>query len=64
MIVNVDYMLVLNAVTIRQWTLPCRGLRLAKLLDSREDIVGVVVTEVVDSDSGFLPSHVSQEILW
>ena len=36
-----------------QWTLTCSGLQLAKQLDSREDIVRVIVTEVVDSAFGF-----------
>ena len=45
-----------------QWTLTlCSGLQLVKQLDSREDIVRVMVTEVVDSVSGFLPSQILQE---
>ena len=38
----------------------CSGLQLAKQLDSQKDIV-IVVMEIVDSVSGVLPSHVSQE---
>ena len=37
--------------------------QLAKQLDSWEDIVGVVITEVVDSDFGFLRSQVLWEEL-
>ena len=44
--------------TTRQWTLTSSGLQLAKQFDSREDIVRVIVTEVVDSAFGFLPSQV------
>ena len=33
----------------------------AKQLDSQEDIVRVIVTEVVDSAFGFLPSQVLRE---
>ena len=47
--------------TTRQWTLTCSGLQLAKQLDSREDIVRVIVMEVVGSASGFLPSQVLRE---
>ena len=44
----------------QQCTLTYSGLQLAKQLESREDIVMVIVTEVVDSVSGFgLPSHMS-----
>ena len=39
----------------------CSGLQLAKRLDSREDIVRAIVTEVVDSAFGFLPSQVLRE---
>ena len=39
----------------------CSGLQLAKQLDSREDIVRVIVTEVVDSAFSFLPSQVLRE---
>ena len=46
---------------MRQWTLTCSGLQLAKQLDSREDIVRVIVMEVVYSAFGFLPSQVLQE---
>ena len=42
-------------------TLTCSGLQLAKQLDSQEDTVTAIVMEVVDSVSGVLPSHVSQE---
>ena len=47
----------------QQCTLTYSGLQLAKPLDSQEDIVTVIVTEVVDSVSvsGVLPSHVLQE---
>ena len=45
----------------RQWTLTCSGLQLAKQFDSREDIVQVIITEVVDSAFGFLPSQVLRE---
>ena len=47
----------------QQWTLTCTcsDLQLAKQLDSREDIIQVIVVEVVDSVFGFLPSHISQE---
>ena len=41
---------------MRQWTLTCSGLQIAKQLDSREVIVQVIVTEVVDYTFGFLPS--------
>ena len=47
--------------TTRQWTLTCSKLQFAKQLDSREDIVRVIVTEVVDSAFGFLPSQVLRE---
>ena len=47
--------------TTQQWTLICSGLQLAKQLDSREDIVRVIITEVVDSAFGFLPSQVLRE---
>ena len=47
--------------TTRQWTLIGSGLQLAKQLDSREDIVWVIVVEVVDSAFGFLPSQVLQK---
>ena len=43
------------------FTLTCSGLQLAKQLDSREDIVRVIVTEVVDCAFGFLPLQVLQE---
>ena len=43
------------------WTLTCSGLQIAKQLDSIEDIVGVIVTEVVDSVLRFLPSHMPLE---
>ena len=43
------------------YNVTCSSLQLAKQLDSREDIVTVIVTEVADSVSGVLPSHVSQE---
>ena len=45
----------------KQATITCSGLQLAKQFDSREDIVIVIVTEVVYSVSGVLPSRVSQE---
>ena len=51
----------LDRQCMRQWTLTCSGLQLAKQLDSREDIVQVIVTEVVDSAFGFLPSQVLRE---
>ena len=51
----------LNRLYKKHCTLTCSGLRLAKQLDSWEDIVTVIITEVVDSVSGILPSHVSQE---
>ena len=46
---------------MRQWTLICIGLQLAKQLDSREDIVRVIIMEVVDSAFGSLPSQVLRE---
>ena len=36
-------------------------LQLAKQLDSRGDIVTVIVMEVVDSVSGILPAYISHE---
>ena len=36
-------------------------LSMAKQLDSREDIVRVIITEVVDSVFGFLPSQVLRD---
>ena len=39
----------------RELRLTCSGLQLAKQLDSWEDVVTVIVTEVVDSVSGVLP---------
>ena len=44
--------------TTRQWTV-VPGLQLARQLDSREDIVRVIVAKVVDSAFGFFPSQVS-----
>ena len=43
-------------------SLTCGGLQLAKQLDSRESIVGVIVTEVVDSVSYFLLPRLAGEI--
>ena len=37
------------------------GLQIAKQLDLRENIVGVIITEVVDSVLRFLPSHMPLE---
>ena len=37
------------------------GRKLAKQLASQEDIGGVIVTEGVESDFGFLPSQVLRE---
>ena len=37
------------------------GLQIAKELDSWEDIVPVIITEVVNSEFGFLPSQALQE---
>ena len=39
------------------------GLQLAKELNLLEDIARVIITEVVDSAFGFLPSQVLREIL-
>ena len=36
-------------------------MQLTKQLDSEEEIVAVIITEVVDSVSRVLPSHVLQE---
>ena len=47
--------------TMQQWTLTCSGLQLARRLDSQEDIVWAIVTEVVDSAFGFLPSQILRE---
>ena len=47
---------------MQQWTLTCSGLQLAKQLDSREDIVQVIITEVIDPAlPDFLPSQVLRE---
>ena len=46
---------------MRQWTLTCSWLQLAKRLNSREGIVWIIITEVVDSAFGFLPSQVLLE---
>ena len=35
----------------------CSGLQISKQLYSREDIVGIIVKEAVDSVLRFLPSH-------
>jgi hypothetical protein len=40
------------------WALTCSGLQLARQLDSRADISGVIVTEVADFDFGSLHSDV------
>ena len=40
------------------WVLTYSGQQIAKQLASQEDIVGVIVTEGVESVFGFLPSQV------
>ena len=47
--------------TRQQWALKFSGPQIAKELDSREDIVPVIITEVVDSEFRFLPSQALQE---
>ena len=40
-----------------QWALTFSGPQIAKEVDSWEDIVPVLITEVVDTELGFLPSQ-------
>ena len=47
--------------TRQQQALTFSGPQIAKELDSWEDIVPVIITEVVDSEFGFLPSQALQE---
>ena len=45
----------------QQWALTFSGPQIAKELDSWEDIVPVIITEVVNSEFGFLPSQALRE---
>ena len=45
---NISFLDRLYKKNSQQCTLTCSGLQLAKQLDSQEDIVTVIVTEVVD----------------